>query len=498
MLRLVFCGGGAMPVSVSLTDDVVSGATSLLLSQFFTVSGTSEPAYLVVSALDRNEYTAGASGTTGAFVGKGATLGLTAEGGDARGAGIVFTWQGGQYVNATYGALSALDFTSSASAGDVTNISVFTAASLGAATQDAANVSALMQVDAAGYVGSATVVTDAHPFAAASGAPTPDRIAACADSFVGRAWNDNGCWILASTIAAESGAGLPVQSTAIGVAGHANGEWVMVYDGPVQASAAWQSLVTTGDIVDIGTPGGGGHITTCVSGTGGSAMLVDNITYVGANGAITNSAHDGSASDVLIAAAHPASQEWSGVQASSVVIYALDTPVVAAKAASAALALGGSSTLATLMSVSDPAAKAVTQVQAYAVGSAVSLVVGGKSVVAGSAAAAVTGASLAAIGVKAGSVAGTATLEVRAFNGTYWGDWQSETVKVGSGTAANSAVDLAAAAPVMALEDWLGSHVAVAPSAGWPEERAAGLGRGVTADVAAMPGMFHWAGGVHG
>jgi hypothetical protein len=128
----------------------------------------------------------------------------------------------------------------------------------------------------------------------------------------------------------------------------------------------------------------------------------------------------------------------------------------------------------------------------------VSLVVGGKSVVAGSAAAAVTGASLAAIGVKAGSVAGTATLEVRAFNGTYWGDWQSETVKVGSGTAANSAVGLAAAAPVMALEDWLGSHVAVAASAGWPEERAAGLARGVPADVAAMPGMFHWAGGVHG
>ena len=48
---------------------------------------------------------------------------------------------------------------------------------------------------------------------------------------------------------------------------------------PSRPAGNWQSMVTDGEIVVIGTPGGGGHITTCVSGSGSTAMLVDNITY---------------------------------------------------------------------------------------------------------------------------------------------------------------------------------------------------------------------------
>ena len=36
-------------------------------------------------------------------------------------------------------------------------------------------------------------------------------------------------------------------------------------------------MVTAGEMIVIGTPGGGGHITTCVSGSGSTAMLVDNV-----------------------------------------------------------------------------------------------------------------------------------------------------------------------------------------------------------------------------
>ena len=70
------------------------GSVSIGLSQMFTVTaGSTNPAYLVLTALDRNEYTAGASGATGSLSGNGHTLGLSSLGGDGRGAGIVFTYQ---------------------------------------------------------------------------------------------------------------------------------------------------------------------------------------------------------------------------------------------------------------------------------------------------------------------------------------------------------------------------------------------------------------------
>ena len=52
----------------------------------FTVSaGSTDPAYLVLTVLDRDEYTAGASGATGTLTGNGHTLGLSSIGGDGRG-----------------------------------------------------------------------------------------------------------------------------------------------------------------------------------------------------------------------------------------------------------------------------------------------------------------------------------------------------------------------------------------------------------------------------
>ncbi|MEJ0049399.1 MAG: hypothetical protein WDN04_27335 [Rhodospirillales bacterium] len=75
-------------------------------------------------------------------------------------------------------------------------------------------------------------MTDPNFAGPAPGQATPFGIAAVAAQFVGQAWNNQGCWVLASTIAAEAGAGLPVQSTAVGVAGRANGEWAVIYNGP--------------------------------------------------------------------------------------------------------------------------------------------------------------------------------------------------------------------------------------------------------------------------
>jgi hypothetical protein len=128
---------------------------------------------------------------------------------------------------------------------------------------------------------------------------TPDSIAATSESFVGQAWNMSGCWVLASTIAADAGASLPVQSTLIDQLGQENGEWIVAFNGPAGQSGNWQSMATAGEIVAIGTPGGGGHVTTCVSGSGSTAMPVDNATYLNGAGQIQNSANDGSSSDIL-------------------------------------------------------------------------------------------------------------------------------------------------------------------------------------------------------
>ena len=129
----------------------------------------------------------------------------------------------------------------------MTNLSLFGTGNLSQATAYAGNAYAMMQVDAAGYLGGATVATEPGFAGTVPAQATPNSIAAVASSFVGQAWNMDGCWVLASTIAAEAGASLPVQSTAIGVSGQANGEWIVAFNGPGGQSGNWQSLVHTGE-----------------------------------------------------------------------------------------------------------------------------------------------------------------------------------------------------------------------------------------------------------
>ena len=288
----------------------------------------------------------------------------------------------------------------------------------------------LMQVDASGYLASATVVTQPKFSGTVPAQATPSSIAAAAAGFVGQAWNMDGCWVLASAISADAGASLPVQSTAIGLPGQANGEWIVAFNGPSGQSGAWQSLVKEGEVVVIGTPGGGGHITTCVAGSGSSAMLVDNITYINGSGQVTNLANDGTSSDIVVAAPHPASQEWSGVLAASVVVYELDTPTVVDAVASAAVALHGSEALGSLFTATDPANRSITQWQIYDTAASDALVLAGTQYADHSAAAVLTTASLTSVSLLAGSVATTDTLDVRAYNGSYWGDWTTLSLAV--------------------------------------------------------------------
>ncbi|HEX4368116.1 MAG TPA: hypothetical protein VH023_14870 [Rhodopila sp.] len=426
-------------------------ATYSLSLAFAVPASGSNPTYMVLTVLDRDEYTAGASGATGSLSGNGHTLGLGDVGGDGRGTGIVFTYQAstGRYYNATYGYLDQITYHSSGSSGDVTNLSLFGTNSLSLANAYGTNAYDMMQVDAAGYLGSATFVTQPHFSGTVPAQATPDSIAAVADGFVGQAWNMDGCWVLASSIAADAGASLPVQSTLIGLPGKSNGEWIVAFNGPGGESGNWEAMVTAGEIVVIGTPGGGGHITTCVSGSGSTALLVDNITYVNGSGQILNSANDGSGNDVIVAAAHPASQEWAGVQASSVVIYELDTPIVADKVTSDSVACLASESLGPLFSATDPGNRTITTWQVYDSAASDRLVLNGSDYADHSAASALTATSLAAITLLAGSVVTSDVLDVRAYNGSYWGDWTTLTVAI---TAAASVPPATPEPPVVAAQ----------------------------------------------
>ncbi len=422
-------------MAISFTEDALlaAGVQTISLSSLLSATASSSnPAYLVLDGLDRNEYTAAATGATGHLSGNGNTANFAATYGDQREVAIVFSYDAasGRYYNSTYGYLDQMTYTSSGSANDITNLSLFGTNSLSQANARFDNYG-LVSSSSFTYLGSATISN--QPGVAASQA-TPSSIATIADSFVGKAWNENGCWILASTIAAKAGASLPITSNYMFTGGQANGEWIVAFDGPAGDSGNWQSIVTAGEMISFQNVNGGGHITTCVSGTGASAKLVDNITDVGNWGQITNAANDGSAKDVLIDPAHLASGEFTGVWSDTVVIYELDTPIISTIAPN--VAVGSIVLLGKLVAAFDPGHQAVTTYQIYEASGTGSLTVNGTAVSANSLTTAITVASLNSVALVAGSSIGSDTLDIRAENAVgYWGDWQSLSVGVASSAA---------------------------------------------------------------
>jgi len=425
------------------TGSVVAdpGEPVSLSSLFSVTASSSDPTYLILTGLDRDEYTAGYNTSDmGTLSGDGTTQNFENFDGDAWSIGVVFTYQAstGLYYNPIYGYFNELTYTASSETNDNVSLSIFTTNNYGLASAYATNPYVLIDNPSYfSYDGSVSIVTQP---AAASQTPsqaTPDSVCSAALSFVGDAWNQDGCWVLASDISAKAGASLPLTSTLIGLPGVANGEWIVAYDGPVSANSNWESSLVAGEMVAFETTSGGGHITTVVSGSGSSAMLVDNITYVNQNGSIANPADDGSASDIIVAAPHPAMQEFSGVNPSMVVVYELDTPVVSDLVPSVTIAEDSSRSLGSLFTATNPVAtQAITEWQVYDTNVADTLAVGGTAdASADSATTAVTVSSLASVTLDTGSTAGTDTIEARAYNGSYWGDWQSLTALVSAVTA---------------------------------------------------------------
>ena len=428
-----------MTVSLGVGSVVANGNQRVSVKSLLNITAGNNPAYLVVSLLDRNEYTAASNGNLGTLSGNGSTAGFAFLGGDSYTTGIVFTYNAatGQYANATYGSLDDLTYTTSTNADDNVSLSIFTTNYLNLADQYANDPYTLEYYSPsyATYVGSVAVVT--QPGGAAPAQATPQSIEAAAMSFVGQAWNMDGCWVLASNISAKAGASLPITSTSLGIPGVASGEWIVAYNGPAGQTGNWQSQITAGEMVVFETSSTSGHITTVVSGSGSSAMLVDNITYIYQNGQIANAANDGSANDIIISAPPLASQEFNQAVAGSVVVYELDCPVISVATSSSSVAAGDKLALASLFTATNPlASQAITEYQFYDTGTGGaagdSFALGSVGYIDHSAADALTisSSALSALDVLAGISAGTDTVDVRAFNGAYWGEWESLTINV--------------------------------------------------------------------
>ena len=417
-----------MSISIGENTFVVgNNSQPINISSIVNVSSGGNPQYLIVDAVDRIEYTAGSNNQVGSFSANGHSLSLGTLSASAQldGAGIVYTYNAatGKYTNAVYGDLSQLQYNPSANSNDMTQIAIYATNSPSDASYGANFVAMQSLFGASDYVGSATVATQPNFSGIIPANATPSSVSAAAMSFVGKVWNNNGCWILASTIADEAGASLPA-STCFSGTPVGNGEWFVAYNGAATPNANWQSLVKAGEIISIP-----GHITTVVSGSGATAMLVDNAT----NG--HNSANDGSPNDMVISQPFLASLEFSSLQASGIAIYELDCPIVTAATVSGKVIT--STTLTSLFSATDPNNKAITSYQIYD-SNGDPFTTGGKVLTATSAANAITVSSLSDVTFTDGNGVGDA-VQVRAENALgYWGDWTSESVD-GGATVTSSA-----------------------------------------------------------
>jgi hypothetical protein len=438
-----------MTVTVSEAALVTAPGLQVSFSNLFTITSTgADPEYLVLTGFDRNEYTAAGTGSTVSVSGNGSAVKPVNPTGvfDDSNIGIVFTYTAQGYYNSTYGYLSDLQATASKDNDHSTYFSLYGYGTAGtqntpllgtlttlanAATSHVAEQFFVLPPSGDTYYGSIDLVTRTGYTDPTPNTATPGEVAQVGLGFVGQTWNINGCWVLVSNIAAAAGASLPVGSSdsvayapAVG-----NGEWIVAYDSTKATAAqqeSWQAQLRPGDVVSYNQYCGG-HIFTIVSGSGYNAMLVDNTG---------NSAADGNVNDIVIGAAHSVNDTF--VQGhgliQDVVIYRLDTPVITALAPVSVQA-GGSATLAGDFTAQDPAGKSVTSYQIYDTGT-------GSFTVAGAASSAHTSAT--ALTVSAANMTsaafspGTATdtIMIRAFNGSYWGDWQSLTVDVGSGASA--------------------------------------------------------------
>ena len=431
-----------MTVTQTSQSVVTQAGGQFSLSSLFT-PGPGLPAAIGVDIYDDGNYTASNLGGLGYLSGNGARSANTIVAPDGEDFGyVIFQYDAktGQYYNSSLGYWNDITYVAPTGSDHAETLSVFSFK----------NGTSFTLSNVTDY-GDLSIVTEGaftNPFpGAVNGQGTPEEICAIAQSYVGKVWNNEGCALLVQVVAGLAGSSLPISVFATShtdpTPAQPNGEWVVAYDGHIQTNptyAAVEAIVRPGDVVSLGWTDGSGHDFIVVSGSGADAQVIDNSDFG------TNSAHDGSSSDIIIQPAHSLDallqQEGSAIPA-SIEVYRLDTPVITAQASPVSLPAQSHLALAGLITASDPAGKAITAYQLYdSAGS--HFIVGGADETAQSAATALSVDSLAGVALVGGTSSGSDTVEVRAFNGTYWGDWQAVTVAGAPALTASQAIGGAA------------------------------------------------------
>lgn len=287
---------------------LAGGAQTYLLSDLIDlVPDANSPATLAIRVYDRDAYSGVQSYDYGFFTSP--IGGKISAGTQYKPTTIYFDLKNGVYVSRDTGeALSAYQFTTSNQNFRSVYLSLFTHAEAGASYSGNwldpkwAHVSDMNVVTRNDYV-------DLSPNYA-----TAEEIAAIAKGFIGKVWNDQGCWLLASNISAAAGASLPIASAKVGaqdIAG--NTQWQVVFNGAQQVGD-WRELLKPGDIVEMGFYGGKAHIATVTSGEGHAALWVDNSGL---------SANTGSAADIIIQGEHSVEDASYNAIDKTVVIFRL-------------------------------------------------------------------------------------------------------------------------------------------------------------------------------
>jgi hypothetical protein len=481
----------------SIGSVIATGSQTISIDSVFNLASVpaGNPTYIDVTALDRSEYAYAKLPQLGYFQANGVTLSEKNTYGDDYGAGIIYTYlaQTGQYFNSTYGYLSQLSYVSSASQYDNTYLTIVGSNNLStlsttyiSGTSTPISQDALILVNNAAYnntpvLGSVDVVTDGLAALPTPTQATPSSIVGAANSFKGIVWNNNGCWTLASNIAAKAGSSLPISTSLADGSGaaQANGEWIVVYNGGLYLNptiAQAEQILLPGDILTVawsltGPDQGGGHITTVVSGSGVNATVLDNIQISGAKGNIID------ANDVSVTTSSLNSDlTYNQAIASSIVVYRLDTPTITVKSSINAVYDGGALKLSPLFSATDAGGLGllpITQYAFYDVGTGAAqsneFVVNGVAVSAHTSASevVVTAANLSSVqlGSSASLAAGTDAIYVSAYNGSYWGDWVSLGVQQASAISINASSPYTVKAANLSLLGDTGTDTVVINSA---------------------------------
>ena len=290
-----------------------SGHQTFSLAQLIKVGDTDHAQVLVIRAYDRDVYSGQQSYDYGFFTSP--NSGKISAGTQISPTTLYFDLKDGQYVSRDTGeALVDFNFVSS----DQNYRSVY----LSLFTNDTKNASydSVWLDPHWTHLSDLNVVTRIDYVDPTPNSATPEEIAAIAKSFIGKVWNNEGCWLLTSNISAAAGASLPVASAKVdtdNISG--NGQWQVVFNGGKQ-TGDWRALLQVGDVVELGYLNGKGHIATVTSGTGHLAMWVDNSG---------ESAKDGTASDIIIQGEHSVEDWTSAANDHSVVIFRLSPSTTA-------------------------------------------------------------------------------------------------------------------------------------------------------------------------